>query len=70
MAAEFFVPEWLKARPFLYLVSHMADHAADRPVRDGDANGCRTRGSPPQGLWLFLALSFVNGCVLEIGRKI
>ena len=24
MTAEFFVPEWLKARPFLYLVSHMA----------------------------------------------
>jgi 4-hydroxybenzoate polyprenyltransferase len=27
-------------------------------------------GVPPAGLWIFLALSFVNGCVLEIGRKI
>jgi 4-hydroxybenzoate polyprenyltransferase len=27
-------------------------------------------GTPPAGLWLFLALSFVNGCVLEIGRKL
>ena len=26
--------------------------------------------SPPAGLWLFLVLSFLNGCVLEIGRKI
>jgi 4-hydroxybenzoate polyprenyltransferase len=26
--------------------------------------------SPPTGLWLFLVLSFLNGCVLEIGRKI
>jgi 4-hydroxybenzoate polyprenyltransferase len=27
-------------------------------------------GVPPAGLWLFLLLSFANGCVLEIGRKI
>jgi 4-hydroxybenzoate polyprenyltransferase len=25
---------------------------------------------PPNGLWLFLALSFCNGCVIEIGRKV
>ena len=26
--------------------------------------------APPSALWLFLVLSFINGCVLEIGRKI
>ncbi len=27
-------------------------------------------GSPHPGLWLFIGLSFANGCVLELGRKI
>jgi 4-hydroxybenzoate polyprenyltransferase len=27
-------------------------------------------GRPPGALWLFLLLSFANGCLLEIGRKI
>jgi 4-hydroxybenzoate polyprenyltransferase len=69
MAAEFFVPEWLKARPFLYLVSHMLI----MPLIDLFVTACewlRVSGSPPPGLWLFLVLSFLNGCVLEIGRKI
>jgi 4-hydroxybenzoate polyprenyltransferase len=69
MAAEFFAPEWLKARPFLYLVSHMLI----MPLIDLFVTACEwlTRaGTPPSGLWLFLLLSFANGCVLEIGRKI
>lgn len=69
MTAEFGVPEWLKARPMLYLVSHMLI----MPLIDFFVTGCEwlTRdGTPPPGLWLFLALSFINGCVLEIGRKI
>jgi 4-hydroxybenzoate polyprenyltransferase len=69
MTAEFFVPEWLKARPFLYLVSHMAI----MPLIDVFVTATEwlpNAGRPPQGLWLFLALSFVNGCVLEIGRKV
>jgi 4-hydroxybenzoate polyprenyltransferase len=69
MTIEFGVPEWLKARPMLYLISHMLIMplidlfvtAADWLVR---------AGAPPPALWLFLALSFVNGCVLEIGRKL
>lgn len=69
MTAEFGVPEWLKARPMLYLVSHMLIMplidlfvtATEWLVRDG---------APPSGLALFLGLSFVNGCVLEIGRKL
>jgi UbiA prenyltransferase family len=69
MTAEFFVPEWLKARPFLYLVSHMAI----MPLIDVFVTATEwlpNAGQPPQRLWLFLALSFVNGCVLEIGRKV
>ena len=69
MTAEFFVPAWLKARPFLYLVSHMLI----MPLIDFFVTGCewlKAGGGPPAALWLFLTLSFANGCVLEIGRKI
>ncbi len=70
MSAEFFVPEWLRARPFLYLVSHMLI----MPLIDLFVTATewlpRAGWSAPHGLWLFLALSFMNGCVLEIGRKI
>ena len=69
MSAEFFVPAWLKARPFLYLISHMAI----MPLIDLFVTACEwlpRAGFPPAGLWLFLVLSFVNGCVLEIGRKL
>ncbi|POR53338.1 UbiA family prenyltransferase [Bosea psychrotolerans] len=69
MSFEFFAPDWLKARPFLYLVSHMAI----MPLIDLFVTACEwlpRAGAPPPGLWLFLALSFVNGCVLEIGRKL
>jgi hypothetical protein len=69
MSFEFFAPHWLKARPFLYLVSHMAI----MPLIDLFVTACEwlpRAGAPPAGLWLFLALSFVNGCVLEIGRKL
>lgn len=69
MTAEFGAPEWLKARPMLYLVSHMLI----MPLIDFFVTGCEwlTRsGTLPAGLWLFLALSFVNGCILELGRKL
>lgn len=67
MSAEFFVGHWLSARPVLYLVSHMAI----MPLMDLLLTGVEwlPQGGPPQGLWLFLVLSFVNGCILEIGRK-
>ncbi|MGI9522850.1 MAG: UbiA family prenyltransferase [Hyphomicrobiaceae bacterium] len=69
MTAEFGVPKWLKARPMLYLVSHMAI----MPLIDLFVTGAEWlphAQQPPAGLWLFLALSFVNGCVLEFGRKL
>lgn len=68
MTAEFGVPAWLKARPILYLLSHMAI----MPLIDlmlTSLEWLPAGGAAPQ-LWLFLALSFVNGCVLEIGRKL
>lgn len=68
MTAEFGVAEWLKARPVLYLLSHMAI----MPLIDLLLTGLEWLpfGGPATGLSLFLALSFVNGCVLEIGRKL
>lgn len=68
MTAEFGVAEWLKARPVLYLLSHMAI----MPLIDLLLTGLEWLpfGGPAAGLSLFLALSFVNGCVLEIGRKL
>ncbi|MFD1911306.1 UbiA family prenyltransferase [Halodurantibacterium flavum] len=68
MTAEFGVPAWLGARPVLYLVSHMAI----MPLIDLllTAFEWMPGGGPAAALALFLALSFVNGCVLEIGRKI
>jgi 4-hydroxybenzoate polyprenyltransferase len=69
MTIEFGVPDWLKARPFLYLVSHMLI----MPLIDLFVTATEwlvRAGVAPAGLWLFLTLSFVNGCVLEIGRKI
>jgi len=68
MTAEFFVPAWLKARPFAYMVSHMLV----MPAIDLLLTGFEwvPRGGAPHGLVLFLGLSFANGCVLEIGRKL
>ena len=68
MTFEFGVATWLKARPVLYLVSHMAI----MPLIDLLLTGIEwvPGGGAAAGLRMFLALSFVNGCVLEIGRKL
>lgn len=69
MSIEFGVGHWLRARPILYLVSHMAI----MPLMDLFVTGAEwlvRAGTPPHGLWYFLALSFMNGSVLEIGRKL
>ena len=68
MSVEFFAPAWLKARPFAYMVSHMAI----MPAIDLLVTGFEwvPHGAAPAGLALFLLLSFVNGCVLEVGRKL
>lgn len=69
MSVEFFAREWLKARPITYLWTHMLI----MPIVDLYATACfwqPTLGSPPSGLIWFLAASFTNGLVIELGRKI
>jgi 4-hydroxybenzoate polyprenyltransferase len=68
MTVEFGAPRWLKARPILYLISHMMI----MPLLDLLLTSVEwlPGGGAPKGLWLFLALSFVNGCVIEVGRKL
>ncbi|MEP5758225.1 MAG: UbiA family prenyltransferase [Litoreibacter sp.] len=68
MTFEFGAPAWLKARPVLYLLSHMAI----MPLIDLLLTGIEwlPHGAAASALWLFIALSFSNGCVLEIGRKL
>lgn len=70
MTEEFFARRWLKERPVVYMVSHMGI----MPLVDFYATGCDwapvgyTR--PPPGLFWFLLVSFLNGMVVEVGRKI
>ncbi|MDB4369769.1 UbiA family prenyltransferase [Akkermansiaceae bacterium] len=69
MSAEFFCRDWLKARPMTYLWTHMLI----MPIVDLYATACYwlpDLGAPPQGLIWFLAASFTNGLVIELGRKI
>jgi UbiA prenyltransferase family len=69
MSREFFVREWIKARPVTYLWTHMLI----LPLADFYATACDwlfAGGPPPRGLAWFLGVSFFNGVVLEIGRKI
>tara|TARA_Y100000739_G_scaffold131341_1_gene113180 strand:+ start:429 stop:1361 length:933 start_codon:yes stop_codon:yes gene_type:complete len=69
MRVEFFVPEWLKKHQLMYIVSHMFII----PLIDVYASGLDwfLEGvDAPIGLLFFFAVSFMNGIVLEFGRKI
>lgn len=69
MSVEFFRRDWLKARPITYLWTHMLI----MPIVDLYATACYwqpTLDAPPSGLIWFLAASFTNGLVIELGRKI
>jgi len=69
MSKEFFARQWLKARPLTYMISHMLII----PMVDFYATSCdwlTTGERQPAGLFWFLAVSFFNGVVLEMGRKI
>lgn len=69
MGKEFFVPEWLKKHQFWYVTSHMFII----PLIDILASGldwALEGAAPPAGLGLFFLVSYFNGIVLEIGRKI
>jgi 4-hydroxybenzoate polyprenyltransferase len=69
MSKEFFVRTWLRARPVTYMWTHMLILAlVDLYVTSCD---WRVAGvSPPRALVPFLVVSFCNGIVLEVGRKI
>jgi 4-hydroxybenzoate polyprenyltransferase len=66
MAVEFFARNWLRARPALYLASHMV------VVPLVVAHGAACAGARPPFLPLagFAAMSYFTFCVFEIGRKI
>lgn len=69
MGKEFFIPNWLKKHPFFYVTSHMFII----PIIDMYASGFDWKfdgAAPPTGLIFFFVVSFMNGIVLEIGRKI
>jgi 4-hydroxybenzoate polyprenyltransferase len=69
MSVEFFCRDWLKARPVIYLVSHMGI----MPLVDFFGTACEwlpRAGKAPGGLGWFLAASFFNGIVIELGRKL
>ena len=69
MTREFFVPRWLRAHPIVYMTSHMLI----LPLIDLYATACDWRvggeGAAPGGLTWFLIVSYLNGIVIEIGRK-
>lgn len=69
MSVEFFVGAWLRRQPFLYMASHMAI----MPLIDFYATACdwlpAGAGVPPGLVW-FLLISYFNGIVIEVGRKI
>ncbi len=69
MTREFFAPEWLNARPALYMVSHMVI----MPLVLGYAMALDwlvAGAPPPPSLPGFLLAAFLAGVVIEVGRKI
>ena len=69
MCREFFMRRWLKSHPFTYMWSHMLI----MPMIDLYVTSCDWRAAgaaAPAGLLWFLLVSFFNGIVIEMGRKI
>lgn len=69
MGVEFFVPEWLKKQQVLYILSHMVII----PLIDIYSSGLDwlLEGAGMHwGLAWFFGVSYVNGGVIEFGRKI
>ena len=69
MSKEFFVRDWLKRHPVVYMLSHMVI----MPLIDFYTTGLdwlNASAPPPDGLEFFLLVTFLNGIVIEIGRKI
>jgi hypothetical protein len=69
MRYEFFVPVWLKRRQVIYIATHMLII----PLADIYASSYdwKLAGSQaPGGLLFFFGVSFLNGVILEVGRKL
>jgi 4-hydroxybenzoate polyprenyltransferase len=69
MGKEFFVRDWLKRHPMAYMLSHMVI----MPAIDFYTTGLDWLNAgvhPPGGLQFFLLMTFLNGIVIEVGRKI
>jgi len=66
MAAEFFARNWLRARPAVYLASHMGVV----PLVVAHGATCAGARFPFLSLAGFAAMSYFTFCVFEIGRKI
>lgn len=69
MTKEFFVRHWLREHHAVYLVSHMAIMPAIDAYTTG-LDWLPAGVAPPHGIDLFLVVTFLNGCVIEVGRKI
>lgn len=69
MAREFFVAEWLRARSVAYLLSHMVVMPLLFAYLTG-LDWLAPGAGPPPRLPLFLGLAFLNGILVEVGRKI
>ncbi|MCF0069469.1 UbiA family prenyltransferase [Dyadobacter sp. CY261] len=68
MGKEFYLAEWLKKHQFWYVTSHMFII----PLIDIYASGLDwllAGVKAPTGLIFFFAVSYMNGIVLEVGRK-
>jgi 4-hydroxybenzoate polyprenyltransferase len=69
MGKEFFVVQWLKAHPLIYMLSHMVI----MPLINLYGTACDwlvAGATIPLNSYWFLLASFFNGMVIEIGRKI
>ncbi len=69
MTREFFVGSWLKAHPIVYMWTHMLI----LPLIDFYDTACNWRAegaAAPIALIFLLGVSFFNGFVLEVGRKV
>ena len=68
MSQEFFVADWLRARPIAYMLSHMLI----LPLFDFYllAAAWQGHGAPPVAFGWFLLATYTNGIVFEIGRKV
>jgi 4-hydroxybenzoate polyprenyltransferase len=69
MTREFGVGPWLRAHPAAYLLSHMGVMPLIFVYLTG-LDWIAAGAPPPLGLPAFLAAAFLNGCVVEIGRKV